>query len=150
MITIKRTDSNDHDFIKLVNALDAYLAERNGVTDVFYAPLNKIDDIKYVTVAYENDVPVACGAIKHYDKENIEVKRMYTLPAHRSKGIAAMILHELENWANELNYSNCILETGKEFDDAVGLYSSSGYSIIPNFDPYVGVKASICFRKMVR
>ena len=64
MIKIIRTDSKNKDFISLVNALDKELAERDGEDHSFYAQYNKIDAIKYAIVAYVDDQPLGCGAIK--------------------------------------------------------------------------------------
>ena len=83
-----RTDATHPDFIELVRSLDAYLKITDGDDNAFYAQYNGIDDIKYAVVAYENDEPVGCGAIKNFNAEAMEVKRMYTSPAHRGKGIA--------------------------------------------------------------
>lgn len=104
MIRIIRTNSDDQDFIQLVKYLDADLAERDGKDHSFYAQFNKIDKIKYVVVAYENDQPVGCGAIKEYAPNMMEIKRMYTSPENRGKGIASRVLGELEVWASELSY----------------------------------------------
>jgi GNAT superfamily N-acetyltransferase len=64
-------------------------------------------------VAYLNDEPVSCGAIKKLTRDSIEVKRMYTKREHRGTGIASKILLELESWALEQGYKKCVLETGK-------------------------------------
>ena len=61
-----RTDSDNKDFIDLVKLLDAELAVLDGDEHVFYAQLNKTDKIKHVIVAYENDKPISCGAIREY------------------------------------------------------------------------------------
>jgi putative acetyltransferase len=47
MITLKRTDSTDKDFIDLVRDLDTDLAKRDGADHSFYAQFNKIDRIKF-------------------------------------------------------------------------------------------------------
>ncbi len=83
-----RTNAQDPHFIELVRALDADLAVRDGRDHDFYNQFNKIDMIKYAVVAYENNKPVGCGAIKEYAPTIMEVKRMYTLPDCRGKGIA--------------------------------------------------------------
>ena len=150
MIKIKRTDSSDDDFVQLVRHLDADLAERDGKEHSFYAQFNKIDTIKYVVVAYENDSPVGCGAIKEYQPDTMEIKRMYTTPDRRGKGIASQVLRELETWASELSYTKCILETGKAQPEAIGLYKKSGYQIIPNYGQYAGIENSLCFEKDVQ
>ena len=147
MTLIIRTNSGNTDFVELVRHLDAELAERDGKDHSFYAQFNKIDMIKHVVVAYDDGQPVACGAIKEYEPGTMEVKRMFTLPANRGKGIAARVLSELEKWAAEMNYSKCVLETGKKQPEAIRLYEKSGYKLIPNYGQYVGVENSVCFEK---
>src|SRR4030095_3119621 len=119
MINLTRTDSGNQDFVDLVKHLDAELAELDGSEHAFYAQLNKTDKIKHVIVAYENDEPIGCGAIREYSPTIMEVKRMYTLPESRGNGIATKILNELEKWAYELSYHKCILETGWRQPDAI-------------------------------
>jgi GNAT superfamily N-acetyltransferase len=150
MIKILRTDSGNSDFIELVKQLDADLAERNGQDHSFYSQFNKIDLILHAVVAYEEEQPLACGAIKELTPQIMEVKRMYTVPAHRGKGIAGKVLHELEQWAAELSYTKCILETGKKQPEAIQLYQKSGYHIIPNYGQYAGIENSVCFEKQVK
>jgi len=147
LIKIIRTDSDNRDFIELVKHLDADLAQRDGSEHSFYAQFNKVDKIKHVVVAYENDVPAACGAMKHYSPSAMEIKRMYTLPALRGKGIASAVLKELETWAHELSFEKCVLETGKRQPEAIGLYTKSGYKVIPNYGQYIGIQNSVCFEK---
>ena len=116
----------------------------------FYDQFNKIDKIKHVVVAYFDELPVACGAIKEFDNETMEVKRMFTAESHRGKGLATLVLAELEKWALELGYSKCILETGLRLPDAVRLYQRNGYHQIPNYGQYVEMENSICFEKELK
>ena len=149
MIKLIRTDSDSNDFIELVKLLDAQLAVLDGDEHAFYAQLNKTDKIKHVIVAYENDEPVSCGAIREYSPAIMEVKRMYTIPGSRGKGIATKILNELEKWASELSYHKCILETGKRQPDAIWLYKKNGYKIIPSYGKYLKMENSVCFEKEI-
>ena len=150
MISLIRTDSDNQDFIELVKFLDADLAERDGSEHSFYDQFNKIARIRYVVVAYEDGKPTSCGAIKEYDPVTVEVKRMYTLPESRGKGIASQVLAALEIWAAELSYEKCILETGKRQPEAIGLYQKNGYQLIPNFGQYAGIENSVCFEKRIK
>jgi putative acetyltransferase len=150
MIKTLRTDSANRDFIMLVKKLDRELAERDGSDHSFYAQFNKIDKIKYVVLAYENDQPIACGAMKEYMPPIVEIKRMYTLPENRGKGLASLVLSELEKWAAELQFQTCILETGKRQREAIALYKKNGYSVIPNYGQYAEVENSVCFQKEIR
>lgn len=148
MIQIIRTNSDNADFIELVKKLDADLAIRDGSDHAFYAQFNKTDRIKQVIVAYENEIPVGCGAIRPFAGDIMEVKRMYTIEVERGKGIATRVLAELENWAFELGYKKCVLETGKKQPEAIALYHKSGYTIIANYGQYAGMENSVCFEKL--
>jgi GNAT superfamily N-acetyltransferase len=147
MISCIRTDSRNKDFQKLVAELDADLKIRDGEEHGFYSQFNKIDNIKYAVVAYENEIAVGCGAIKEYSEDTMEVKRMYVPPGKRGKGIASIVLTELEAWTQELNCKRCVLETGKRQPEAIALYTKNGYQIIPNFGQYANVENSVCFEK---
>ncbi|HEY8403091.1 MAG TPA: GNAT family N-acetyltransferase [Flavobacteriales bacterium] len=147
MLRLHRTDTTNEHFRLLVTELDEELSVRNGESNAFYMQFNKLDGIKHAVVIDYNNIPVGCGAIKHYDSEAMEVKRMYVLPAYRGKGLAQMVLQELERWTLELNYSACILETGLMQPEAIALYKNCNYTIIPNYGPYKGDEKSVCFRK---
>lgn len=147
MITLVRTTSDNEDFGNLVLQLDAYLRILDGEDHEFYAQFNKTHLLKNALIAYENDIAVGIGAYKDYDTETVEIKRMYTLPEYRGKGIAKAILTELELWAKEEGYTIAILETGYMQKDAIGLYQKLGYKITENFGQYIGVENSVCLKK---
>jgi len=149
MLTTRRTSSDDLAFIALVKLLDADLAIRDGADHSFYSQFNKIDKIKHVVIAYDEALPVACGAIKEFAPDTMEVKRMFTLPEVRGQGAASLILHELETWAAEMNFKRCVLETGNKQPEAIALYKKSGYNIIENYGQYAGVENSVCFEKLL-
>lgn len=147
MITVSRTTSDNPNFEKLVIALDAYLAILDGEDHAFYAQFNKSSALKNAIIAYENETAVGIGAYKEYDSETVEMKRMYTLPEYRGKGIASKILSELELWAKEENYKIAVLETGFMQKEAISLYQKLGYVITENYGQYIGVENSICMKK---
>jgi putative acetyltransferase len=149
MVEILRTNSENLDFIELVKHLDADLASKDGSDHAFYSQFNKIDSIKFVLVAYLNDQPMGCGAIKKFDETTVEIKRMYVHPEARGKGIATKVLHELEKWAAELSIEKCLLETGKNQVEALGLYQKNGYQQVENYGQYTGVATSFCFQKVL-
>jgi len=149
MIHYKRTDSSDAHFQTLVAALDKDLAIRDGADHAFFAQFNKINTIRHAIVAYHAEIPVGCGAIKQYDEKTMEVKRMYVVPEMRGKGIAPAVLSELEQWAKELGYERCILETGDKQPEAIALYKKSNYRIIPNYGQYTDISSSTCFEKIL-
>ena len=144
---VKRYNSQNPDFIALVSALDLDLAERDGEEHSFYHQFNSIDGLKHTLVIYNGETPVGCGAIKKFDKESMEIKRMYVIPKFRGKGLASRLLLHLEHWALELGYTCTILETGKRQPEAIALYVKNGYKTIVNYGQYAGITNSICFEK---
>ena len=146
---LKRTNSEDPDFCKLVKELDKDLKLRDGEEHVFYSQFNMTDKIKHVIVAYDHNLCVGCGALKTYSNDTMEVKRMFVCENQRSKGIASEILLALETWSKELGYKKCILETGKKQPEAIRLYEKNQYVIIPNYEPYENVENSVCFEKVL-
>ncbi|MDP2060535.1 MAG: GNAT family N-acetyltransferase, partial [Flavobacteriaceae bacterium] len=105
---------------------------------------------KYVLMAFENKTAVGCGAIKEFDAQTMEIKRMYVSPDYRGKGIASEVLTALEKWAGELEYKRCILETGTRQSSAIRLYQKSGYQQIPNYGQYAQLQNSLCFEKKLK
>ena len=150
MPTFTRTDSSNKDFRYLVSLLDKDLAIRDGDEHAFYSQFNKIENIRNVVVAYDNENAVGAGAFKEYKPGVVEIKRMFVLPEYRGKGIAFEILRQLEKWAAELNNTESILETGKKQPEAIALYQKSGYKIIPNYGQYENVENSVCMSKKIR
>tara|TARA_R110002073_G_scaffold123234_1_gene266787 strand:+ start:79458 stop:79907 length:450 start_codon:yes stop_codon:yes gene_type:complete len=147
MTTIVKTDSTNLDFQSLVKELDAYLKTTDGDDHDFYNQYNGLEDIKHVLVAYVDEKPIGCGAIKKFDTNAVELKRMYVKLEKRGSGIAKQILTFLEEWAKETGFQKCMLETGRRQVEAVKFYEKSGYKRIPNYGQYVQMENSICFKK---
>lgn len=147
MHRLLRTHGQHPHFLLLVKMLDEELACIDGAEHAFYHQYNSVAAITHALVLYAHEEPVACGAIKQFDEHAVEVKRMYTVPQHRGKGLAGKVLLALESWAQELGYTHTVLETGKRQPDAIALYKKWGYHIIPNYGQYAGVTNSVCFQK---
>ncbi len=150
MIKIKRTNSDNQDFKKLVKELDTDLSNYYKEEKLFYGELNNINHIKHTVIAYdEHQNCIGCGGIKAFSDKEIEIKRMYVLPAYRGKGIASILLKELESWSSELGYQKCILETLKDKPYAIAFYEKNKYKMTPNFGEYIKATNSICFKKVL-
>lgn len=149
IVRISKTTSENLDFINLIGALDKSLWERYPELKTNYWGNNIIELNPNVVVIYLRDKPVACGCFKKYDKNTIEIKRMFVSPEARGMGLAQTILRELELWAHDLGYSFSVLETLYKQNEAIALYQKAGYSIVDNYEPYVGLENSICMRKQI-
>lgn len=80
----------------------------------------------------ENGESIAGGAFRRYDETTAELKRIWTSSAHRRRGLARLVLAELEALAAGRGYSGLYLTTGPRQPEARHLYLSTGYQ--PLFD----------------
>ncbi|HEY0092424.1 MAG TPA: GNAT family N-acetyltransferase [Flavobacterium sp.] len=151
MLRFIKTDSSNSDFQSLVAMLNQGLVVTDGDEFEFFAQFNKLDSIKNVLVAYnEVNEAVGCGAFKEYAPNVAEIKRMFVQEQYRGRRIAAQILDLLEEWAFEMGYKVCILETSVALPSAVRLYEREGYNRIGNYGQYIGVASSICMSKNIK
>lgn len=79
---------------------------------------------------------IAGGGFRRFSHEACEVKRMWTSPAHRRRGLAARVLAELEDIARSAGYERVVLETGPAQPEAHTLYRTRGYTTMPTFGRY--------------
>lgn len=114
----------------------------DGVTADTFAPPEGA-----FVVAWEDVIPVGCGALRHYEPGVGEVKRMYVIPSHRGQGIARAVLAGLETRARDLGYRRLVLETGTRQPEAMALYASAGYRPLDPYGFYRTSPRSRCFEK---
>ncbi|WP_269223842.1 GNAT family N-acetyltransferase [Flavobacterium sp. IMCC34518] len=148
-IKIVKTTSENPDFLSLIKTFDAYLWDRYPELKTNYWGNNIIELNKNVVVIYLDEKPVACGCFKKYDHNTIEIKRMFVASEARGLGLAQKVLQKLELWAKQLDFSVSILETLYKQQEAISLYQKVGYTIVDNYEPYVGLENSICMRKQI-
>lgn len=148
-IEIIKTNSENPDFIDLIATLDKSLWERYPELKQNYWGNNVIELNTNVVIIYFDKKAVACGCFKKYDKNTIELKRMFVSPEARGMGFAKKIIQELEVWALDLGFSFSVLETLYKQKEAISLYQKVGYSIVDNYEPYIGLENSICMKKQI-
>jgi GNAT superfamily N-acetyltransferase len=85
-------------------------------------------------VGYLDGEPACCGGVKRLSDGSCEIKRMYVVPGARGRGVARILLHELEDVARRLGYTVARLDTGPKQPHARTLYESDGYVAIGNFN----------------
>lgn len=144
----------------LVEINDRYAHEIAGMTDEELAA----EDAEYLAevtpelvrrprgtfiVARIDGEPVGCGALKPFPElpGTAEVKRMYTAPEARRRGVSRAVLECLEAVAVELGYQRMQLETGTEQPEALALYESHGWHRIAPYGRYQHSPSSVCFAK---
>jgi GNAT superfamily N-acetyltransferase len=98
-------------------------------------------------VAWLQEAPVGCGGVRAHDGAVGEIKRMYTRPSARRRGVARVLLGAIEDRARALGYARLLLETGTRQPEAIGLYESFGYAPIRPYGQYKDYPDSRCFAK---
>jgi len=87
--------------------------------------------------------PTACGALRFFDDNTCEIKRMYSA----TKGAGSDLLSALESEALAKGYTNVILSTRKINTKAVNFYLKHHYVKIPGYGKYIKTYKSICLGK---
>jgi GNAT superfamily N-acetyltransferase len=84
----------------------------------------------------EDGTIVAGGGFRALTPGVCEVKRMWTRPGHRRRGLASAVLGELEDRARAAGYHAVRLETGPRQPGAVAMYGGRGYRRIDTYGSY--------------
>lgn len=91
---------------------------------------------------------VGCGALIKLGNGVGEVKRMWTAPAARGRGVARAVLRKLEALAREKGLATIRLDTNRVLREAIAMYRREGYREIARYNdnPY----AHHWFEKRIR
>ena len=100
-------------------------------------------------VAYVDERPLACGALRPLDRSTAELRRIYVHRGHRRHGLARAVIEHLEREAVRLGFDRLVLETGYRQEPAMRLYESGGFRRVPPFGPYAGDPTSVCFERVL-
>jgi len=136
--------------IALIDELDAYQkplypAESHHGIDI--AALLE-PNVLFAVARDEGGQAIGCGAVV-LEPGYGELKRMYTRPSHRGRGVARAILAALESEARGRGCGRFVLETGYLQSEAIALYERSGYRRRGPFGAYVEDHNSVFMQKVV-
>ena len=128
-----------------VTEMRAMYAIEDDFTDVAGHHFDPPDGV--FVVARLDGSPVGCGGLRRFDARSAEIKRMYTDPSVRSRGVARRVLDALFDQARAIGYTRVVLETGTLQPHAIALYRSAGFRSMPCYGHYVHDPYSVCFEK---
>ncbi len=143
---MRRVSAFDSPATDLVAAMIAELVELYGARDRLDTPTATPEELSppggaFLVLEEPGGPPpeiLAGGGIKRWDAQTAEIKRMYVVPDARGRGLARVLLAELEAAARGLGYTRVRLDTGPLQPHARALYESARYTEIEayNANPY--------------
>jgi len=86
-------------------------------------------------VAGDGERLVGCAGWRRHG-DDAELKRLYTAPEARGRGLARRMLATVEESARAAGCARLILEMGDKQPEAIALYESAGYLKIEDFGFY--------------
>lgn len=138
-LVVERLSAPSRDAAALIAELDAVLGglyppeQRHGLSlDQAFAP-----HVRFFLARLEGRA-VGCGAVALFDGYG-EVKRMYTRPGARGRGVAGAILARLEQEARMAGREVLRLETGISQPEAIALYKGRGFRPRAAFGHYASL-----------
>ena len=157
-LTLDRVTYGDPDVVALTAQVQDYYRELYGGPDD--APLTVAEltpPTGLFLLARLDGVPVGMAGWRRIagvdalgGERPAEVRRMYTVPAARRRGVARALLTELERTAAEHRADVMVLSTGGVQPDAVAFYRAAGYVDIPPFGHWATSPGIVCLGRRLR
>ena len=76
---------------------------------------------------------IGCAALRRFDQEACEMKRLYVRPAFRGQGAARELVKVLIGVARSIGYQRMLLDTLPSMQEAHKLYRTFGFQEIPSY-----------------
>jgi ribosomal protein S18 acetylase RimI-like enzyme len=84
-------------------------------------------------LAFVGSAAAGCVALRPWDEERCEMKRMYVRPEHRGTGIGRALAEAVMAEGRVAGYRWMRLDTVPGMEEALGLYRSLGFTDIPPY-----------------
>jgi GNAT superfamily N-acetyltransferase len=146
--TIETRPYDDPDVIRLVAEVQLEYVVRYGGQDEAAVDLGEfVPPLGRFFVGLLDGVASVTGGWRRIADGAVEIKRMYVVPAARGRGLARLMLAELETSAADAGADRVVLNTGDQQPEAIALYESSGYHHIEGFGHYACMPGALFYGK---
>jgi DNA-binding MarR family transcriptional regulator/GNAT superfamily N-acetyltransferase len=95
-------------------------------------------------VAWSDDLPVGCVALRALGDRTAEVKRLWVDASARGQGLSRRLMVAIEDEARAMGYQRLRLDTNSALTEAIALYRATGWTDIP---PYTTPPADVWMEK---
>lgn len=97
-----------------------------------------------ILVGYEEDLPIACIALKKLDNKTCEAKRLFIKPEYRGRGYARIMMNTMLDRARELGFSEVTFTTKPSvMQIGYGLYKRMGFEEVSEKEGIVSMRMEI-------
>lgn len=86
-----------------------------------------------IILSCENDKPFGCVAVRKFENDICEMKRLYIPKTHRGRGIGRELAVRIISKAKELGYKKMRLDTLETMQEAISLYKTLGFTEIRKY-----------------
>jgi putative acetyltransferase len=80
-----------------------------------------------VYLAFADQTPAGCIAVRKLEKNICEMKRLYVKPKYRGFGIGKSLAQKSIQFAKESDYKLIKLDTVRSMSEAIGMYKKMGF-----------------------
>ena len=87
-------------------------------------------------VALVDGEVAGCIALRRFDVQTAEMKRLYVRPAFHGKGLGRRLAAHIVQDARQIGYTRMLLDTLPKLNVAVALYTSIGFEEISAYNDY--------------
>jgi putative acetyltransferase len=98
-----------------------FAAEVSGLPGSYALPDGRL------AVAFADDEAAGCIALRRFDAERAEAKRLYVRPAFRGRGIGRLLLDWVISEARAAGYKEVLGDTMPGMVEALGMYARAGF-----------------------
>ena len=143
---------DDPDVARLVAAVQAEYVVRYGGPDESAVEVAEFTPpAGLFLVGILDGEPAVTGGWRRLADGVVEIKRMYVGVTARRRGLARLMLAELEASARAAGARRIVLNTGDQQPEAIALYESSGYLPTAGFGRYAHTPGAMFYgRELVR
>lgn len=121
-------------FNEYAASLSIDLCFQNFAAELAGLPGNYAPPTGCLLLAKADERNVGCVALRQLEPKIAELKRLFVQPASRGRGMAKALIEEALTFARRTGYRAVRLDTLRELNPAITLYTAFGFKEIPPYN----------------